>query len=58
MIDVVCHQNTGANFVLLLITRLGENDQLEASVTVYLPDGSVSLGNLDIEPRRGEAHYG
>ena len=58
MIDVACHQNTGANFVLLLITRLAENDQLEASVTVYLPDGSVNPGILDIEPRSGEPHYG
>ena len=58
MIDVACHQNTGANFVLLLIARLGENNELEASVTVYLPNGSVNWGVLDIELRRGEAHHG
>lgn len=58
MIDVACRQSTGANFVLLLIMRLGENDQLEGSVTVYLPDGSVSPGILEIEPRHGEVHNG
>lgn len=58
MIDVACHQNTGANFVLLLITRLSRNDQLEASVTVYLPDGSVGPGILDIESKCEEIHYG
>ena len=58
MIDVACHQNTGANFVLLLITRLGENDQLEASVTVYLPDGTVSPGVLDIDATQSGVNHG
>ena len=58
MIDVACHQNTGANFVILLITRLSDNGQLEASVTVYLPDGSAGPGVLEIESKRGEVHYG
>ncbi len=48
MIDVACHQNTGANFVLLMITRLGDAETLEGSVTVYLPDGTVDRGVLDI----------
>lgn len=46
MIDVVCHQNTGANFVVLMIVRLDDAGQLEGSATVYLPDGSVRAGIL------------
>lgn len=49
MIDVACNQNTGANFVLLMITRLGKAETLEGSVTVYLPDGTVDSGVLDID---------
>ena len=49
MIDVVCHQNTGANFVLLFIAKLNESNQLEGSVTVYLPDGTFSGGVLNLE---------
>ena len=48
MIDVVCHQNTGANFVLLMIIRLSDTEHLEGSVTVYLPDGGVNQGVLDL----------
>jgi hypothetical protein len=58
MIDVACHQNTGANFVLLLIARLGETSQLEGSVTVYLPDGTVGPGVLDIQALHAEHRHG
>lgn len=58
MIDVACHQCTGANFVLLLITRLDVSDELEASVTVYLPDGTISPGALHFEPAHAESEYG
>ena len=49
MIDMACHQNTGANFVLLMIAKLGDEENLEGSVTVYLPDGTVGQGLLSIE---------
>lgn len=49
MIDVACHQNTGANFLLLMIARLCNSENVEGSVTVYLPDGTVGQGVLKIE---------
>lgn len=49
MIDVACHQNTGANFVVLVIVRLNDENALEGSATVYLPDGSVKPGVLAME---------
>ncbi len=58
MIDVACHQNIGANFVVLLITRLGLGGELEASVTVYLPDGTISPGVLDLEAAQVDPGHG
>lgn len=49
MIDVACHQNTGANFVVLMIVRLDDAGELEGSATVYLPDGSVRAGVLSLD---------
>lgn len=46
MVDVVCNPSTGANFIVLMIVRLGESVPIEASVTTYLPDGTVRAGTL------------
>jgi hypothetical protein len=48
MIDVACHQNTGANFVLLMIVRLLDDGSIKGNVTVYLPSGQFELGELKI----------
>lgn len=60
MVDVACHQNTGANFVLLLIVRLDNANALSGSITVYLPDGTVAPGMLDIATptHNAETPYG
>lgn len=49
MLEIVQDQNTGANFVVLLIVRLDHEQFLEGGVTVYQPDGTVSPGTLNIE---------
>lgn len=49
MVDVACHQNIGANFVVLLIVRIDNAYAIEGSVTVYLPDGSASRGVLALD---------
>ena len=41
MVNIACHGNTGANFVVLMIVRRTDGGELEGSVTVYLPDGAV-----------------
>jgi len=58
MIDLTCHGETGANFLILMIARLDASRSLEGSVTVYLPNGTVGAGILrDDESlgRRGRA---
>ena len=39
----------GANFAVLLIVRLSEAQGLEASLTVFMPDGNYSAETLDHE---------
>ena len=46
MINVARHPRTGANFVVLMIVRITESSELEASVTTYFPDGSARPGTL------------
>ena len=48
MRDIVDDPDVGANFVILLLVRLAQQD-LQGSVTVYLPDGATSSGELLIE---------
>ena len=55
MVNIACHGNTGANFVVLMIVRRTDSSELEGSVTVYFPDGAVQVGALKVlpEPRFG-----
>ena len=46
MIELACNPHTGANFVVLMIVRLGGEKQIDASVTTYLPDGTASESTL------------
>ncbi|MEW8693089.1 MAG: Mov34/MPN/PAD-1 family protein [Candidatus Thiodiazotropha endolucinida] len=46
MIDLTCNGETGANFLVLMITRLNTTRGLEGTVTVYLPNGVVAEGIL------------
>ena len=52
MVNIACDGNTGANFVVLMIVRRTESGELEGSVTVYLPDGAVLIGALNVLPER------
>lgn len=42
MLDIVQDARVGANFVVLLIAKLGSEQELVATAHVYLPDGSRS----------------
>ena len=52
MVNIACDGNAGANFVVLMIVRRTESGELEGSVTVYLPDGAVLIGALNVLPER------
>ena len=52
MVNIACHGNTGANFVVLMIVHLTDGGELEGSVTVYLPDGAVLIGALKVLPEQ------
>lgn len=49
MLEIASDPATGANFVVLLIVRLDRTNSLECGVTVYLPNGVIFPGALDIE---------
>ncbi len=51
MLEIVSDPKTGANFVVLLIVKLNLEKELDGSVTVYTPDGTVSAGKVEIEGR-------
>lgn len=46
MWDIVQDPNVGANFAVLMIVRLCTMQQLEGTVTVFLPDHQMFLGTL------------
>ena len=46
MVELACNPHTGANFVVLMIVRLANEERIEASVTTYLPDGTISASTL------------
>lgn len=48
MRDLVTDDSVGANFVVLLIFRLGSRG-LEGSAHTYLPDGTVHRSDLELE---------
>jgi len=49
MVEIACDPKVGANFVVLLIFRLGQHGALEGSAHTYLPDGRIWLSQLDME---------
>lgn len=49
MLDIVTTPGVRANFVVLLIFRLGAKGDLEGSAHTYLPNGSVWLSTLVFE---------
>lgn len=49
MLEIAADPKTGANFVVLLIVKLDPKNQLLGGVSVYMPDGVVYPGTLDVE---------
>jgi [CysO sulfur-carrier protein]-S-L-cysteine hydrolase len=47
--DIVQDPKVGANFVALLIVKLGENGSLVATAHAYLPDGAKHWGTVTIQ---------
>lgn len=46
MLDIVQDAGVGANFVVLMIVKLGQRQELVATAHVYLPDGERSSASL------------
>lgn len=46
MLDMVCNPSVGANFIVLMVVRLDASMRVEGSIHLYLPDGTVSRGEL------------
>lgn len=46
MLQIVQDENVGANFAVLLITKLGLDGELIATVHTYLPDGTRMRSNI------------
>lgn len=58
MLEIASDSETGANFVVLLIVKLDRENLLDGGVTIYLPDGTVSTGTLEIEgPGTGASRF-
>lgn len=49
MLEIVQDETVGANFVVLLITKLGSNGELVSTAHTYLPDGARIPSVLKIE---------
>ena len=49
MLDIVTNPGVRANFVVLLIFKLGAHNELEGSAHTYLPDGSIWPSTLTLE---------
>jgi integrative and conjugative element protein (TIGR02256 family) len=49
MRDIISDDKVGANFVILFITRLNDNHDLEKTITVFLPDLNSFEGKLIFE---------
>lgn len=46
MLQIVQDENVGANFAVLMITKLGLDGELIATVHTYLPDGTRMRSNI------------
>lgn len=49
MLNIVTDNNMGANFIALMIVKLNPEESLGVSVTFYLPNKLVLLGNCVLE---------
>jgi integrative and conjugative element protein (TIGR02256 family) len=49
MLDIATNPDVRANFVVLLIFKLGAKEELEGSAHTYLPDGSIWPSTLVFE---------
>lgn len=49
MQEIIQDDTVGANFVVLLIVKIGANGQLVATAHTYLPDGSRWSSNVKME---------
>jgi len=49
MLQIVQDETIGANFVVLLITKLGSERELVSTVHTYLPDGARVLSTVRVE---------
>jgi len=49
MLQIVQDETFGANFVVLLITKLGSERELVSTVHTYLPDGARVLSTVRVE---------
>lgn len=50
MLQIVKDETVSANFVALLIIKLGPDGKMVSTVHTYLPDGSKILSTLKIQP--------
>ncbi|MDB6035041.1 MAG: hypothetical protein JWM16_5379 [Verrucomicrobiales bacterium] len=48
MCDMIMDPNVGANFVVLLLVKVGSRQNLEAGLTVYQPNKRPYAGNVDM----------
>lgn len=49
MLQIVQDETVGANFAVLLITKLGSKGELISTVHTYLPDGTRIQSNLQLQ---------
>lgn len=56
MEEIVTDRTVGANFVVLLVVRLGAEQELVGSVHTYLPNRTVVRSELQIEQIRSRSH--
>ena len=48
MFSIVCDKSVGANFAVLLVTKINEN-KLECSATFFFPDMTLYQGDIEFE---------
>jgi integrative and conjugative element protein (TIGR02256 family) len=48
MLDMVRNPSVGANFLVLMVVKLDVSMSVQGSIHLYLPDGTVSRGELNI----------
>jgi integrative and conjugative element protein (TIGR02256 family) len=49
MLEMVCDSSVGANFLVLMVVKLDASMRVQGSIHLYLPDGTMSRGELNID---------